>query len=123
MTILIIEDDHATAETMQFLLSHEGHSAVVAASLKDARYRIREVLPDAIVADVRLPDGDGLEIVKEYRDRVPCVVCTGETDEVTMKEIKTLGSECIFKPFTECDLKTALALACALFKCPTTKIS
>ena len=72
-TILIIEDDESNRITLCALLDDEGFKIVEAASLKEARERMR--VPGAdfglILTDQHLGDGLGSDLLPEMRERFP----------------------------------------------------
>ncbi len=76
-SILVVEDDGETALYVRDLLAREGHGAVVARSLGEARRQLRQRRFDLLVVDRMLPDGAGLEWVGELRrggEDVPVLV-------------------------------------------------
>jgi PAS domain S-box-containing protein len=78
-SVLLVEDDEATAEVVATLLADEGLDVVRAASAAEAVARGEELRPDVIVLDVRLPDGSGSDVVAAFSRRwslahIPVVV-------------------------------------------------
>ncbi len=67
MKILVVEDDPRVADTLRRGLEEDGHVVVGAAS-RAAALRAAEGA-DAWIVDRRLPDGDGLDLVRELRAR------------------------------------------------------
>ncbi|HEY5957101.1 MAG TPA: response regulator, partial [Polyangiaceae bacterium] len=63
--ILVVEDELAIAESIQFALSRDGFTATLAHRLADARPLLEKV--DLIVLDLMLPDGDGIELLRTLR--------------------------------------------------------
>ncbi len=81
MRILVIEDEPAISDLLARGLSEEGHSVQVAATLTAARRALREdeTPADLLVVDRMLPDGDGLDLVRQLRragDTRPALVLT-----------------------------------------------
>ena len=66
MRILIIEDEKSLAGLMEQTMRQHGYAAQVTHSLGEARKALTQPF-DAIISDRRLPDGDGLELIKEIR--------------------------------------------------------
>jgi two-component system NtrC family response regulator len=65
--VLIIDDDAAVCETFSELLTHSGH-AVATAAKGDAGLRLASSKPfDAILLDVKMPDGSGLDILPRLK--------------------------------------------------------
>ena len=61
--VLIIDDDRDVLETMQSILSRLGHDDTPAASLAEARRAAADAPPDVVFLDIRLPDGNGLDLL------------------------------------------------------------
>ncbi len=86
MRILYIEDDARDAALAQQALASQAPEFRLdtVATLKEATERLEELDYDLILTDLRLPDGDGLELVAQIRGRglpVAVVVVTGRGDE------------------------------------------
>jgi CheY-like chemotaxis protein len=89
--ILLVEDDarfrEVFAQALQRAMAAESLDVafVAAGSLAEARERLREGGLDAALIDVRLPDGDGLDLVREIHDGgvgslIPTLVLTANLD-------------------------------------------
>jgi PAS domain S-box-containing protein len=113
---LLVEDDHGLCELLTEMLSHYGFSVHEASTLKEAHeYLAGHPTPDVIVLDVKLPDGNGLELLDKLRqttktDQTPVVVITGR-DEGLGTYGHPLLIDWIKKPFEEQRLLSALKLA------------
>jgi len=68
-TVLCVEDEIAILENNKKALLDEGYSVLTAETLAEAREMMKKHSPDAIVLDIMLPDGLGLDFLKELRDR------------------------------------------------------
>ncbi len=78
MRILVIEDERALAGFIEQTLRQHGFAASVAGTLAEARQLLSQPF-DAVICDRRLPDGDGLDLVKELRangNHVPLLMLT-----------------------------------------------
>lgn len=78
MRILVIEDERALAGFIEQTLRQHGFAASVAGTLAEARPLLAQPF-DAVICDRRLPDGDGLDLVKELRaagNNVPLLMLT-----------------------------------------------
>ncbi|MFY0255114.1 response regulator transcription factor [Chitinophaga sp. 30R24] len=67
MKVLIIEDEPALRSSIQDYLEQQGYICEVATDFKQAIYKVNEFDYDCIVADIGLPLGNGLDIVKELK--------------------------------------------------------
>ncbi len=66
--ILVLEDDPQLQDIVQRFLGRMGHQIVSAYSLADGRRLMLERPYDILLCDMRLPDGDGLMLLQEFRD-------------------------------------------------------
>lgn len=84
---VVLVDDHAVVrEGIRKVLRASGGFEVVgeAGTAADALRQVEATQPDVAVVDVRLPDGDGIEVVREIRSRHPeirCIIFTSFADE------------------------------------------
>ena len=67
MIVLLVEDHTDTRSVLDMLLNRCGYQTVTAKSLKEARTRLEEMSFDIVVTDLSLPDGDGLDLVREAK--------------------------------------------------------
>src|SRR5437879_9437577 len=67
MKILIVEDERKLALLLKQGLSEAGYGVTLAAACAAARDALCETSFDAIVLDLGLPDGDGLELLRQWR--------------------------------------------------------
>jgi len=67
MKILIIEDEQALNESILFYLKNEGFVCETALNYIEASQKINDYDYDVIVVDIMLPDGSGLDIVRELK--------------------------------------------------------
>lgn len=84
MRILIVEDDAVLANGMKIGLELTGDTVDSVSNCADARAALASPIFDAVVLDLMLPDGSGLDILKELRrsgDRMPVLLLTA-VDEV-----------------------------------------
>ncbi|MDB4947405.1 MAG: sigma-54-dependent transcriptional response regulator [Gemmatimonadetes bacterium] len=65
--ILVIEDEPGAREALESLLVEEGYTVATAGSGATGLQRLREFRPDTVVCDFRLPDTDGLDVLRHVR--------------------------------------------------------
>ena len=110
--ILIIEDEMSVAEGMQMILEEEGYEVDLAFTGRSAMNTLRKKGVDLLVADLRLPDMDGMEVVREVKEKRPStkvIVITGYPSVSSAVDAVKLGvSGYLPKPFWGDDLKTAV---------------
>lgn len=83
--VLIVDDELAARLIMQATLEEAGFAVTAAASVAEARAALDEGMPDLLILDVLLPDGDGISLCAEIRARpdgraVPIAMATGLDD-------------------------------------------
>ena len=93
--VLLVEDEAAHAELMQ--LSFETRDDIrleIATSLEEARALLARSTPDMAIVDSLLPDGRGLELIRELRQesRYPIVLLTSHADESMQAEAVAAGA-------------------------------
>jgi two-component system, OmpR family, response regulator RegX3 len=99
MRILVVEDEDAIAEPLVTGLRREGFDVTRAATAADA---LRADASDVVLLDLRLPDGDGLDVCRELRSRsdVPIIVVTARGEESDRVVGLELGADdYVVKPF------------------------
>ncbi len=67
--ILLVEDNHDTREVMELALNSLQCSVTSASSIADALAAADRELFDLLISDIGLPDGSGLSLMRELRDR------------------------------------------------------
>ena len=102
--ILLVEDDEDHAELIRLGFESRGGGMVlaIARSLEEARARLAESAPDAVIIDSLLPDGRGVELLPAGRDLpYPVVLLTSHGDEAMKAEAIAAGvSEYVVKSDT-----------------------
>lgn len=103
MRILIVEDDAVLANGMKIGLELTGDTVDSVSNCADARAALASPIFDAVVLDLMLPDGSGLDILNELRrsgDRMPVLLLTA-LDEVVdrVKGLDAGADDYLGKPF------------------------
>ena len=110
--ILVMEDDLSVAKGLELVLSEEGYAVNLAGTGELALEAFRQKRFDLLVADLRLPDIDGMEVIKEVKEAKPeteVIVITGYGTTATAVEAMKLGvHDFLPKPFTEDQIKSAI---------------
>ena len=103
MRLLLVEDEAEAAALVRTRLNGEGFAVDVAGSAEEARSALRITPYDAVVLDLRLPDGDGLEVlrdVRESRNPTPViVVMAGDMVGNRVREVNDGADGYMVKPF------------------------
>jgi DNA-binding response OmpR family regulator len=69
--ILVVDDDETIRTTMKVILQDEGYEVDLAATGKEAIQRTQEKNYNIALLDIRLPDMEGIELLKLLKDGVP----------------------------------------------------
>ncbi|GAA4425086.1 winged helix-turn-helix domain-containing protein [Acidovorax lacteus] len=110
-TILVLEDDPAIAHTVCYALGREGWAVTHSLLVQDARQQLRGQRFDALVLDVGLPDGSGLDLLRELRQappalaQLPVLVLSAQGEEIDRVLGLELGADdYLAKPFSPREL-------------------
>jgi two-component system, OmpR family, KDP operon response regulator KdpE len=103
LRVLVIDDEPAIRRFLRASLSAQGYQVIEAQTANGALELFRRNTPDVVVLDLGLPDGDGLDIIKELRDggsAAPIIVLSSRTDEAGKVRALDLGADdYVTKPF------------------------
>ena len=119
-TILVVEDHEPTRMFLADNLCADGYEPIGADCAHDARLLLATRYPDLVIVDLGLPDGDGLDLVREIRsgDRrvggldpeLPVLVLSGRTGD--LDRVRGFDRGCddyVGKPFSYPELKARIA--------------
>jgi two-component system KDP operon response regulator KdpE len=101
-TILIVEDDVSLRRSLEMTLKAAGYLAVGVGTLVDARRMRAHYKPQAILLDLGLPDGDGLDFIGAVRadDLTPIVVLTArDAEALKVRALDAGADDYVTKPF------------------------
>ncbi|WP_431955799.1 response regulator transcription factor [Nocardia lijiangensis] len=95
--VFLVDDHHIVRRGVADLIDVESDMDVVgeAGSISQALARIPALQPDVAVLDVRLPDGNGIELCRELLNQLPdlrCLILTSFTDEQAMLDAILAGA-------------------------------
>jgi DNA-binding response OmpR family regulator len=110
--ILLMEDETNVAKGLKLVLGEAGYAVDWAETGKSALELFRRKRYDLMLADLRLPDVDGMEVIKEVRRQWPqtgVIVITGySTVDSAIEALKLGASDYLQKPFTDDEIKAAI---------------
>jgi DNA-binding response OmpR family regulator len=109
--ILVVEDHTATRRFLADNLAADGYDPLEASSVADARELIETRFPDVAIVDLRLTDGNGLDLLREVReaDRIasrvdpdlPVLLLTGRGSELDrVRGFRSGADDYVVKPFS-----------------------
>ena len=103
LSLLIVDDDEVMRDTLSDVLKKKGYEVSVASSGNEALSAIRKNIVDLIVLDMRLPDLDGIEVlkrVKEFDTEILVIMMTAYSDvQTAVSAMKSGAYHYINKPF------------------------
>jgi DNA-binding NtrC family response regulator len=113
--ILLIDDEAVLVKNIARWLARLGHAVATASDAAEGLRRAREVPPDLILLDLRLPDGSGLDLLPKLLAEEPSVsvlmVTAYATVEDAVKAVKLGARDYLQKPLRLDDLRHAVARA------------
>ena len=116
--VLLVEDNKKIMAGNAKMFTREGYEVTSALSLADARDLISKNCPDVIVLDITLPDGNGLDFMKEIRQgenaAIPILLLSGlAAKEDVIHGLRSGGDDYLIKPY---DFSVLLARVGALLR-------
>jgi two-component system cell cycle response regulator CtrA len=108
MHILVVEDNQATARSIQLMLSAEGHNVAVTASGEEGVELAELYEHDVVLMDLDLEDITGLEAVRAMRMKkigCPVIILSGSVDVDSKVQALAAGADdYMTKPFHKAEL-------------------
>lgn len=114
LTVFLVDDHEMVRRGVAALLTEDDGLTVIgqAGTAAQALALIPVVRPDVVILDVRLPDGNGVQLCRELRSRLPelrCLMLTSYTDEQAMTGAFLAGADgYVIKDITGTDLVLAV---------------
>jgi DNA-binding response OmpR family regulator len=102
-TLLLVEDSDAVALGLEFALKKEGYAVIRAATAAEARREAQTPTFDLVILDIRLPDGSGFDLCRDFRAaglRQPILMLTARDETIDKVIGLELGADdYLTKPF------------------------
>jgi len=114
--LLVVDDEPHIGLVLRPFLEQLGYSVSIAKTLDEARSALKATpAPDALLLDLHLPDGSGLDFLRDLRNqgrtsRLPVLVLTAEGEDRILREARRLGAALVTKPFSPTKLTQRIAL-------------
>jgi len=103
MRIFLLEDDSSLQKGIELKLTKEGHEIICAGRLSQARLEIRKKF-DIAILDLNLPDGSGMDICRELREKQAAahiiILTSNDTETDIVMGYETGADDYITKPFS-----------------------
>lgn len=114
--IFIVDDDPAVAEVLLDFFAESGYTVDIALTGRDALTLIERTPPDVVLLDIRMPDIDGVEVLRRIRashPTIPVIMITASDDIGLARATLKMGAlDYVCKPFDYGYLAQAVATAC-----------
>ncbi len=101
--VLIVEDDEMLGDELRDVFVQWGFVAITVASVNAFWEQVQEFKPQLIVVDLTLPDGSGVDIIRDVRSKsdIGIIVMSGRSDEIEpVVCIETGADDYVVKPFS-----------------------
>jgi len=114
MNILVVEDHQDTRRVLSTLLGRAGHEIITANGVSDAVQLLQNMRVNVLLADLGLPDGDGLDLVvkaKRLQPRLKAIALTARSSMDDYRRGQKAGFDhYLTKPFDFHELRSLLAV-------------
>jgi CheY-like chemotaxis protein len=115
--ILVVDDEPQIRSMLRDSLTRAGFDVSEASDGKEAIETLRKELFDVVIADILMPEKDGLEVImylQRERPLTKCVAISAPSNRVFLQSAQLLGAtRVIEKPFTPADIEAAVREALA----------
>jgi DNA-binding response OmpR family regulator len=106
-TIIVVEDEASIAEVVSLYLKRAGYEVQIASDGRQAMTIFEKQIPDFVILDLMLPEGDGFSLTRWLRDRsdVPIIMLTARREEIDRIAGLEMGADdYVVKPFSPQEL-------------------
>jgi len=125
--ILIVDDEPDIREVLELTLGRMNLETRTAANLEEARHLLSDFKFDLCLTDMRLPDGNGIELVRHIQEKysyLPVAVITAFGNmETAVAALKAGAFDFVSKPLDLNDLRNIVRAALRVGHTPATKIT
>jgi two-component system KDP operon response regulator KdpE len=100
--VLVADDEQRITKLVSMALSDEGFRVVTASGGEEALVKAEEIRPDIVLLDIVMPDMDGIEVMRQLRERrsVPVILLTAKGSASDKAKGLDLGADdYVAKPF------------------------
>jgi len=94
-SVLVVDDEKAIRDSLRMILEYEGYRVEEAGGGAEAVAKVASVAPDAVILDIKMPEIDGLEVLRVLGNRgyeMPVLVISGHADVGTAVEATRRGA-------------------------------
>ena len=117
LRILVVEDERGVRLLLKRVLEDAGATVTAVGSPTEAFAEFERAVPDVLVSDIRMPGGDGYELIRRVRalpaergGRTPAVAVSASVDDPEIPKILAAGfQQFVRKPFEVAEVRDAVA--------------
>jgi two-component system, NtrC family, response regulator PilR len=113
--LLIVDDEASLRDLLAVMFEDEGNHVETAASIAEARAALHKSEPDLVLCDLMLPDGSGLDLLREIKEKTPLIpvimITAHESSKSAVEALKAGAFHYIAKPFDNEELKNIVRKA------------
>ena len=125
--VLIVDDEPDIREVLELTLGRMNLETRSASNIDEARYLLQEFKFDLCLTDMRLPDGNGIELVRHIQDKLPylpvAVITAYGNMETAIAALKAGAFDFVSKPLDLNDLRNIVRSALRVAQTPSTVAS
>ncbi|MFN3530559.1 MAG: sigma-54-dependent transcriptional regulator [Bacteroidia bacterium] len=127
MQLLVVDDDAAFNELLRSYLGRQGYSTSMALTVRGALEQINAQAPQLVLVDYQLPDGNGLDLMRQLKashPQLPVILITSYADlRLAVNSIKLGAFEFVTKPVVPDELLKLVKLALNPAEVPSEKVT
>ena len=107
--ILVVDDEQSMREFLEIMLTQEGYKVTLASNGRKACSILEKTKPDMVITDIRMPDIDGIEVLKKAKSLNPetivVLISAFATASTAVEAMREGAYDFIPKPFKVSDFK------------------
>jgi DNA-binding response OmpR family regulator len=96
--LVIVDDDQTTRDALALFFEQANFDVATAGTFEEGRLALTRDPPDLLLADIRLGDFNGLQLLATSPQPLPAIIMTGYADPVLEAEARAMGAEYVVKP-------------------------
>jgi DNA-binding response OmpR family regulator len=102
-TILIIDDEEELCLVLSYALRKKGYQVEYSLNLEEGSEKLNKLNPDVVLLDINLPDGSGLHMIPEIKQRNSSFLVISAYEDKKRQALAAGAADFVKKPF---DLET-----------------
>lgn len=114
LQVMVVDDEPLIAMALAQIVEMDQHQVTWFSDPELALVHISQGPPDILMADIHMPNLDGitlLQFAKEFAPEMQQILVTGQIDAHQRREVHRLGAEVVYKPFSVADIRSVLSRA------------